>query len=49
MPRSILPLAATSGFALQDVGGSQGWRPSADCDRQPFSVVRIAREQHAVA
>ena len=34
---------------FQDVGGSQGRRLSIDCDRQTFSVVRIAREQQAVA
>lgn len=30
--------------SFQDVGGSQGRRLSIDCDRQTFSVVRIARE-----
>jgi len=34
---------------FQDVGGSQGRRLSIDCDQQTFSVVRIAREQQAVA
>lgn len=34
---------------FQDVGGSQGRRLSIDCDRQTFSVVRIACEQQAVA
>lgn len=28
-----------------DVGGSQGRRLSIDCDRQTFSVARVAREQ----
>jgi hypothetical protein len=31
------------------VGGSQGRRLSIDCDQQTFSVVRIAREQEALA
>ena len=35
--------------AFQDVGGSQGRRLSIDCDQQTFSVVRIAREQEALA
>ena len=35
--------------SFQDVGGSQGRRLSIDCDQQTFSVVRIAREQQAVA
>lgn len=35
--------------SFQDVGGSQGRRLSIDCDRQTFSVVRIAREQEALA
>lgn len=30
---------------FQDVGGAQGRRLSIDCERQTFSVVRIAREQ----
>ena len=34
---------------FQDVGGSQGRRLSIDCDQQTFSVVRIAREQEALA
>jgi chemotaxis protein CheD len=34
---------------FQDVGGSQGRRMSIDCDQQTFSVVRIAREQEALA
>ena len=34
---------------FQDVGGSQGRRLSIDCDRQTFSVVRIAREQAVAA
>jgi len=34
---------------FQDVGGSQSRRLSIDCDQQTFSVVRIAREQEAVA
>jgi chemotaxis protein CheD len=35
--------------SFQDVGGSQGRRLSIDCDQQTFSVVRIAREQEALA
>jgi chemotaxis protein CheD len=35
--------------SFQDVGGSQGRRLSIDCDQQTFSVVRIAREQEAMA
>lgn len=46
--RSQLSLRGLN-VAFQDVGGSQGRRLSIDCNRQTFSVVRIAREQAVMA